>query len=492
LRLIRVPQFLFVFFSFSVVYSQVSTENKEQIEEIKMLLQENHSKFEAESELNATQNELLKKKEKAKIEAELKLVTSDRIIVSGVLYEKVNRIFNQIILANPQIPQNTRMVLYRSNDFNAFTMGDNVIFVHIGLFSSLQNESQIALVISHEIAHNVLRHVRKSMVESVIRETDKEINKEVNSILKSDYGQVSALNALLVPRIMESREKSRQHEFEADSLGLVFLKNTAFDIRQALSLFHAMEKQKRNETKTIAYHKCFHIHELNSIAEKDAEYIRESSLGSFTKDESKLPYLATHPYERQRFYRLAGQVQADTTFATYLPTYDDNFKLIEKNVDFELIINSWKNKNLSEVIYHAIKFIETHPENSEGKEHLAMAFRVLAFLKSKRLAGKYLQLQNTKFPEDFDRVCALVNEISPDESLELFKRNKGNSDISDNHLSILASFIQSIEVEDYAYFEILWKDNKDFIHSSYYSFILTEMERYLYNTKKLLFLKPKQ
>jgi transcriptional regulator of heat shock response len=84
-----------------VVYSQVSTENKEQIEEIKKLLQENHSKFEAESELNVTQNELLKKKEKAKIEAELKLVTSDRIIVSGLLYEKVNRIFNQIILANP-------------------------------------------------------------------------------------------------------------------------------------------------------------------------------------------------------------------------------------------------------------------------------------------------------------------------------------------------------------------------------------------------------
>jgi hypothetical protein len=58
----------------------------------------------------------------------------------------------------------------------------------------------------------------------VKRETDKTLEKEINGILRTEYGKVSSLNALLLPRILESREKSRWHEFEADSLGLFYLK----------------------------------------------------------------------------------------------------------------------------------------------------------------------------------------------------------------------------------------------------------------------------
>ncbi len=84
----------------------------------------------------------------------MKMLNSNSIIASGELYIKVSLIFNQIVRLNPEIPRDTRLVLYRSNDFNAFTMGDNIIFVHIGLLSDLKNEAQIALVLCHDIAHN--------------------------------------------------------------------------------------------------------------------------------------------------------------------------------------------------------------------------------------------------------------------------------------------------------------------------------------------------
>jgi Zn-dependent protease with chaperone function len=478
-------------FSFLELQAQLMEENNARIEEIKQQLIDQNSKQPSSQELTNAQNELYKRKHKEKIEAELKMLNSNSIIATGDLYVRVNAIFERIIKLNPEIPQNTLLVLYRSNDFNAFTMGDNIVFVHIGLLSDLKNEAQIALVLCHEIAHNTLHHVEESIVEAIKNETDKTIEKEINGILKTSYGQVSALNALLLPRILESREKSRSHEFEADSLGLMYLIKAQFNYTDALSMFHAMENRSKNVSDSLNYQAYFHFQSIPSIATLDAEYMRESSLGTFTKDESKLPYLATHPYDRERFYKLAKILDLDTTFSKYAPIYDENYKLIEQQVGVEMIQNSWVNKNFSEVIYYAISFLEKHGDNKEVKEHLMLTFKALSYLKKKRIAGKYLQLQNPKFPEGFDRICALAYAISPKDCNDLFLLYKNEIANIASPRNELLDIILLAESEDYPTLDVIWKENKDAIYLSNYSFILEEIERYLYANKKLTFVKPK-
>ena len=477
--------------SFLELQAQNADENNAQIAEIKQQLIDQNLTCPSSQELTNSQNELYKKKNKQKIEAELKILNSSSIIAAGELYVKINSIFNRILTLNPGIPQNTRLVLYRSNDFNAFTMGDHIIFVHVGLLNDLKNEAQIALVLCHEIAHNTLLHVEESIVESIKNETDKTIEKEIDGILKTSYGQVSALNALLLPRILESREKSRSHEFEADSLGLMYLKEAQFNYTDALSMFHAMEKRSKNVSDSLNYKTYFHFQSIPSIETLDAEYMRESSLGSFTKDESKLPYLATHPYDRERFYKLANLLNLDTTFSKYAPTYDENYTLIERQVGIEMIQNSWVNKNFSEVIYHSLKFLENHSDNKEVKEHLMLTFKALSYLKKKRIAGKYLQLQNPKFSEDFDRICALSYAISPTDCDNLFSLYKNEIPELESPRNELLAIILLAESEDYPTLDLTWKENKEAIYLSNYSFILEEIERYLYANKKLTFVKPK-
>ncbi len=489
--MLKVVLLMVFVYSFSELQAQNMEENNAQIDEIKQQLIDQNLNFPSSQELTNSQNELYKKKHKEKIEAELKMLNSNSIIATGELYNKVNSIFDRIVKLNPEIPQNTRLVLYRSNDFNAFTMGDNIIFVHIGLLSDLKNEAQIALVLSHEIAHNTLHHVEESIIESIINETDKTIEKEINGILKTSYGQVSALNALLLPRILESREKSRSNEFEADSLGLMYVKNAQFNYTEALSMFHAMEKRSKNVSDSLNYKSYFHFQSVPSIESLDAEYMRESSLGTFTKDESKLPYLATHPYDRERFYKLAKILNLDTTFSKYVPNYDENYKLIEQQVGLEMIQNSWVNKNFSEVIYHSLKFLENHSDNKEVKEDLMLTFKALSYLKKKRIAGKYLQLQNPKFPEDFDRICALSYAISPTDCDNLFSLYKNEIPELASPRNELLAIILLAESEDYPTLDVTWQENKEAIYFSNYSFILEEIERYLYANKKLTFVKPK-
>jgi predicted nucleotidyltransferase len=164
---------------------------------------------------------------------------------------------------------------------------------------------------------------------------------------------------------------------------------------------------------------------------------------------------------------------------------------MEQQVGIEMIQNSWANKNFTEVIYHALKMLENHSDNKEAKEHLMLTFKALSYLKKKRIAGKYLQLQNPKFPEDFDRICALSYAISPTDCDALFSLYQNEIPALESPRKELLAIILLAESEDYPTLDAAWKENKETIYLSNYSFILEEIERYLYANKKLTFVKPK-
>lgn len=463
------------------------------IEEIKTQLKEESKHFSNSPDLNSTQNELLKKRYQQKVEAELAILKPELIIVDGELYNCVFKVFEKVIKSNPSIPQNTRLVLYRTNDFNAFTLGDNIVFVNLGLLFSLKNEDQLALVISHEIAHNALNHIEQSMVKAVQRETDADLKLGVKSILKSEYGQVSALNELLLPRILESREISRMHEFEADSLGLIYFKNTNYNLKKAFSLFHAMEKQSKNLSDTIKIYEVLGLKLFPDISSKNDEYSRESSLGSFTEKDELKPYLATHPYDRQRFVRLATLEKVDTLFENYVPQNDSTFSVNKKIINQEIIINSFIEKNLTQAVFYSVKHLENFPEDHTIQKYLSLSLETIGYFKDRRLSGKFLDRQNPKYPEDYDRICAFSYSISPNDCLLLSEEieNKIPQPEKSDACAALTRLIYFLKSDQLDNFKELWFEKYADIYTTPYAWILTEIENNLYYTKKLSYLKTK-
>ena len=126
-----------IFFFFLIVsnwsWSQDSLSLEIKISAIKDQLIAEKKQFIANPVLSKKQNELLKERHEQKIDKELTLLNSSLILMEGPMFEKVNGAFQQILKANPSIPQNTQLVIYKSTVFNAFTMGDHVVFVHLGL-----------------------------------------------------------------------------------------------------------------------------------------------------------------------------------------------------------------------------------------------------------------------------------------------------------------------------------------------------------------------
>ena len=485
-----------IFFFFLIVsnwsWSQDSLSLEIKISAIKDQLIAEKKQFIANPVLSKKQNELLKERHEQKIDKELTLLNSSLILMEGPMFEKVNGAFQQILKANPSIPQNTQLVIYKSTVFNAFTMGDHVVFVHLGLLYSLKNDAEIALVLAHEIAHNTLKHVEKSMIESVKYETNDSIKKEIKTILKDEYGRASALNELLVPRLMESREVSRNHEFSADSLGLIYIKNAQFNIPTALSMFEAMEDHTHNWSEPFDLVSCLKLDKFPNIAQKTTEYAAEGSLGSFEEDEDAKPYLATHPYDRDRFVRLAKMEKLDTLLEHYKRQENESRNTELQLISKEILKTSLQKQNLTLSFYYACKHIEHFPEDDFGYEILTTTLKSIAFLKERRTVGKFIMRQNPKQAEDLDRVCAFIYSLSPMDCQNLAKeysKQVVNSSTSSPYVSIIQLF-EFMETKKFDNFEALWLSTKKDIQKNNIYWILKEVENHLYATERLKFLNP--
>lgn len=467
------------------------------IEDIKKEIESEAKNMEANPNLSKSQNDLLRKKKESKLKYELSLLDSNYVFSSGLIHDLAQKVFGQILISNPSIPQNTRIVISKSNQFNAFTMGDNVIFVHLGLLYHLRNEAEIALVLAHELAHNTLKHVEKSMVLAVIRETDPDFRRDVKKILKNEYGVVSALNELVIPRIFESREQSRKHEFEADSLGYVYLKNAGYDPKSALAMFKSMEAQSNKQGELIDLTHCTDIALFPTILDKQNEYSQLGSLGAFeVSDTNDLqPYLATHPYEQDRFKRLATQDKFDLDLNMYDRKVDSVYYLKFEKIGHEMIQNAISNRNLTDAFFYSCKYILDFPEDPSGYKMMTVILKSVAFLKDRRVSGKYLKRQNPDQPEDLDRITHFLNTLSPKECNSLAQKSQEkfamNPTQTDAEIALIKMF-DFLATEKYEYLYAIWLAEQDMVRASNYGWILYELEEYLYVSKKVSKIKPKK
>jgi hypothetical protein len=482
---------VFLFFTLQVL-AQSKVEENILITDLKNQILERQKVSLQYEFFNSEQNTLFNKKYKEKIKAEISLLKSELIILEGPLYDLINSVFLKIIKANPSLSSGTRLVLYRSNDFNAFTMGDNVIFVHIGLLHEIQNEAQLALVLAHEIAHNSLGHIEQALIKSVFLETDKELKDNIKSISKSDYGHVSELNKLLVPRLLENKQESRKNEFQADSLGLLYVKNAGYNVKQAFSIFHVMEKESKSLSYPISFDRIWHFDRFPELKEKSDSYTRESSLGSMKKDTSLASYLSSHPYDQSRFMRLAVLEQVDTVFNNYkLETYDEFLVGSKSLIIEEKLETAFLKRNFSDVVYTSMRLLELNPKDSIALKSFVLCLYSLNFLKEKRLAGKYLRRQSPNQPEDFDRVCSFLYELTPKECKELalfYKQHHLNQTIYGIENIIFTLFEYTIN-EDYDALVPFWQLNYKEMKNSPYICLVGDVETYLTNTKSIRLIK---
>lgn len=169
----------------------------------------------------------------------------------------------------------------QDESFNAFAFFGGNIGVHEGLILHTNNESELAAVIAHELAHISQEHMLRQIA----------IHRQLLPITMAEAIAAIALGVpdLIMPILAGHSQQninfSREHEKEADRIGITILARAGFDPQSMPNLFLHMQKKSRYSSAPPEYLLTHPLYE-NRIA--DARHRAENF--SYMQSPSKINY----------------------------------------------------------------------------------------------------------------------------------------------------------------------------------------------------------
>jgi len=131
--------------------------------------------------------------------------------------------------------------LVQDQQVNAFCMPGGKIVVYEGILPVTQDETSLAIVLGHEIAHAVAKHSAEQMSTAIRQQYGAQAlsilmaGAGVNSGLQNIAGTVFGLGAQGA-----SAKYSRDHESEADHLGIIFAAMAGYNPDAAVAFWQRM------------------------------------------------------------------------------------------------------------------------------------------------------------------------------------------------------------------------------------------------------------
>ena len=131
--------------------------------------------------------------------------------------------------------------LVQDNQVNAFCMPGGKIVVYEGILPVTQDETSLAIVLGHEIAHAVAKHSAEQM-STAIRQ---QYGAQALSVVLSGAGASSGMQNIAgtvfgLGAKGASAKYSRNHESEADHLGIIFAAMAGYNPDAAVAFWQRM------------------------------------------------------------------------------------------------------------------------------------------------------------------------------------------------------------------------------------------------------------
>lgn len=130
---------------------------------------------------------------------------------------------------------------------NAFALPGGFVGVHTGLIQNARSESELASVLAHEIGHVVQRHLAR-MVAQQQRDTIPSLAAMALAILMARANPELAragMTAAQAGTVQRQLDYTREHEREADRVGLQILNDSGFDTSAMPAFFETLMKGTR-------------------------------------------------------------------------------------------------------------------------------------------------------------------------------------------------------------------------------------------------------
>ncbi|MGQ9688229.1 MAG: beta-barrel assembly-enhancing protease [Desulfobaccales bacterium] len=195
-------------------------------------------------------------------------ISSDPFITSYI-----NRIGRRLVAQIGTQPYPYRFFIIDDPTLNAMAVPGGYIFITTGFIRAMEREGELAAVLAHEISHLHARHLARQM-EKAKSVTIATLVGSLAAILLGGPAAAAILTGTQAAGQTAMLKYSRDHEFEADSLGFKWMLKAGYNPRDMLSVFRKLSKQRWFQGGDIPVYLSTHPHTDERLAELANQFSR--------------------------------------------------------------------------------------------------------------------------------------------------------------------------------------------------------------------------
>jgi len=155
-----------------------------------------------------------------------KIFKSGKILFGDPLSNYVSKTAENLLESHPELKGQYQFYVLSTPIVNAYAIEPGTIIITTGLLAEIQNEAELAYVISHELIHLIKKHsisLYLTKKDKLGTNTTKDTNTKETDILRY-------------------HNRSKEHESEADKLGVeMFLSKSNYDINIINGIFDVLQ-----------------------------------------------------------------------------------------------------------------------------------------------------------------------------------------------------------------------------------------------------------
>ncbi|WP_228447806.1 M48 family metalloprotease [Chryseobacterium sp. KBW03] len=363
-----------------------------------------------------------------------KQVKNKDFIFKSEFETSIHSMIQRLKKNNPKIPQDLKILIAKDNTPNAYCLADGTFVINMGLYSWLNNEEQIAAVISHELGHKMEEHSLKTFLKII--EQDKLDKVLVENIKSTTTNRSQSQNQkafdIVKNTVYKKSVERRQSEMQADSLGYVIFKNSDFkkaEFVNALQRLQDFDTISPRELKVETYKKLFNLPKqaFNEKWMKKEDFSLYNY--NFYKEKLNKDSLASHPEVSRRIEMLKKTfAELKTPVAPDKPS--DLFVTLKKAARMEILPNYFHSEDYGLGIYTAMQFLQDEEEEKYYKSWLGRCFskiyearknynlnRYLDRIESKNQSESYQQFLNFMWNLSLDEIKNIAEYYQTNETL---------------------------------------------------------------------------
>lgn len=171
-----------------------------------------------------------------------------KVVTSGSQVDRVRRITARML--PPYVPaSNIRVHVIATKEWNAAAMGNGALWVYTGLIDEMSDD-ELAIVLGHEIAHYTHEHSRRGAKSDLFAQLVGLGVVAAAEAIDDKVLRTSAQIAALAAMMAALSNYSRNHEDQADRVGLRYVHEGGFDVRAGPALW-ARFREKYGEQNTV-------------------------------------------------------------------------------------------------------------------------------------------------------------------------------------------------------------------------------------------------